>query len=346
MKLSYPQVVGHLKNQLLPMYLITGNEPLLIEETRDALRQKAKQMGFIENQRYEVTKDFDWDRFIEASNTLSLFSEKLCLELRLLCKLTAPAAKLLTHFLENLPDDIKVLFIADKLDAATQKNNWYHVFNRIGGIITIWPIDGPYYLQWLSERLKQQQLRLSPASLQFMAEQTEGNLLASAQEIAKLGLLFPSGGLIPHDDVVNAITDNARYDLFTLIDTIHQGDSLRIVRVLSNLRAEGTEPTLVLWGLTREIRLLIELKRALAKNIPWSDIARTHRIWEKRQALVKQSLLNHSINSLHQLLLDSQQIDCMIKGVTPGSYWDELENLALRLGITNISLPISLIRRS
>jgi DNA polymerase-3 subunit delta len=101
---------------------------------------------------------------------------------------------------------------------------------------------------------------------------------------------------------------------------------------LSNLRAEGTEPTLVLWGLTREIRTLIELKRALAKNTPWGDIVKQHRIWEKRQPLVKTGLLRHTVKNLHQLLLRSQQIDGIIKGVTSGSQWDELENLALRLG--------------
>ena len=61
-----------------------------------------------------------------------------------------------------------------------------------------------------------------PALLALIAERVEGNLVAAAQELRKLALLFPAGPL-PTDAVRAAVLDVARYDVFDTIDAALDG---------------------------------------------------------------------------------------------------------------------------
>ena len=46
-----------------------------------------------------------------------------------------------------------------------------------------------------------------------------------------------------------SVADSARFDVFQLSEAVLAGTAARALRVLAGLRAEGTEPTLVLWAL-------------------------------------------------------------------------------------------------
>ncbi|MBA2653826.1 MAG: DNA polymerase III subunit delta [Gammaproteobacteria bacterium] len=330
MKFSYQQLPMHLKSNLLPVYLITGNELFLVQEARELIRSKAKSQGFSEVQRYEVNKDFDWSMFVESNNTYSLFSDKVCTEIKLNQKPNAAGSKLFTQFLENHDPNKILLITTDKLESATQRSGWAEAINKIGAIVTIWPLDSAQFKQWALHRLRANNLNCDQAGLQFLVDQTEGNLLALAQEIEKLKLIFE--GAIKLEDLINATTDNARFDIFSCIDIIEQGNASRILRSIRKLKAEAVEPTLLLWALSREIRSLSAIIGDLKNKSPWATLVKKHQIWEKRQPSVKKMISLHTPKSLHTLLLQAERIDHIIKGVTAGNVWSALETLALGLG--------------
>src|SRR5438045_100192 len=82
-------------------------------------------------------------------------------------------------------------------------------------------------------------------TLQFLAEATEGNLLAAKQEIEKLGLLLPEGEL-EHDAVERAVADVSRFDVFQLSEAWLAGDAARALRILAALEAAGEGVPLLL----------------------------------------------------------------------------------------------------
>lgn len=338
MKLLPQQLETHLKKTLLPIYLIAGNEPLLIQEAKDLIRETARTSGFAETQYFEATKDFDWNILLESANNMSLFCEKSWMELKLVNKPSALGAKVLNQYIENIPPDKLLFILSEKLDAATQKTSWFQAINKVGGYIPIWPLDSQQLLQWIQQRLTKYGLICDNLSVRYLAEQTEGNLLATAQEIEKLKLLFPNGS-ISYDDMVTSISDNARFDVFALIDAISQGNPNYILRIISRLQDENVEPTFILWALTREIRTLINIHYDMNNKVAWEIITKKYQIWEKQQSFKKRILKLQSVLKLHQLLLRAIEIDKMIKGITIGNYWETLIDLALELaGLEKIKL--------
>ena len=69
MKISANQLNAHLKKSLLPCYLVTGDEPLLVQEALDQIRAAARAQGFGSRELFITTTGFDWTDLRNASIT-------------------------------------------------------------------------------------------------------------------------------------------------------------------------------------------------------------------------------------------------------------------------------------
>jgi len=338
MKIYANQLIGQLKKKLAPIYLISGDEPLLIEEACDQIRNAGIQNQFTERESWQADTNFNWAQLSDALKNLSLFSEKTLLEVRCnLNKLPTLAKQILTEYAENTAPDKILLLISEKLTPGTQNTKWFKSIEKHTLFIQVWPIKPQQLPTWIQGRLRQKKLTAEPNAINFIAEQVEGNLLAANQEIEKLQLLYGSKHL-SLDDVMATIGDHARYDIYTLVDSALSGNGKQVLRILEELQGSGTEPTLILWALTREIRTLIDLaqKVAIEKNI--EKVLQNQKVWETRKPLVRTALRQHKTASLSKLLQQASQIDQTIKGVRTGNVWNDFTDLCLQLSGINPKL--------
>ena len=64
----YPEKLnGQLKQALLPIYLVSSDEPLLAQEASDAIRSACRQADYNERQVFHVERGFDWNIIREAN---------------------------------------------------------------------------------------------------------------------------------------------------------------------------------------------------------------------------------------------------------------------------------------
>ena len=79
---------AHLKSlssgaAMLPLYVFSGDEPLLMMEAMDQLRSAAKKQNFTEREVLLQERGFDWSALLSAGQTMSLFGDKRWVELRI-----------------------------------------------------------------------------------------------------------------------------------------------------------------------------------------------------------------------------------------------------------------------
>jgi DNA polymerase III subunit delta len=314
-------------NQIKPIYLISGDTSLLVQDERDKIRQTISKSGFSQREIITVDPGYDWQQLNQRLMSRSLFSEKTVIDVRL-PKWQESASKLSMEYLKAPADDLVLLFSTAKLTSAQQKTKWYKAIKSAGTVITTWPINLQNLPQWIEKRLTTYQLQANPESIQLLAEWTEGNLLATQQAIEKLKLLYP-GEVIDREKMLNTLNDNAHFTVFDLSNATLLGDKQRSLRILSHLRWEGIEPTLILWSLSREIRHLIKLLYQKERGTPVNQLIQTE--WQSRKALVKSALQRKSYNSLLGCLQMASKIDGMIKGLHTGNYWNALKSLTLSM---------------
>jgi DNA polymerase-3 subunit delta len=329
MKLAYDQLFPHLERNLRPVYLMAGDEILLVQEAVSAVRAAAQAGGFTERMSFTVDAGFDWQVFKAESQSGSLFSDKQYLELRLSsAKLNEGGKKTLMDYLEHPQTSKMLLIITGKLDAGAQKSTWVKAVEKQGVLVPVWPLTPAQLAPFLTRRLQKAGFKADHQGVELLVARTQGNLLAAAQEIEKLSLLYPAGRLTLAQ-IDEASADNARFNVFDLADQILQGNAPAIVRILSGLREEGVEPTLILWALTRELRQLIPQAQARAAGKSLEQVLA--QVWEKRKPWVRRILGRHSSVTLLQCLQAAARIDTIIKGAAVGALWDELTDLSLAI---------------
>ena len=343
MKLAPAQLGKHLQGALAPVYVISGDDPLLCQEAADAIRAAARQQGFDERQVFAADASFDWGTLLQAGASMSLFAEKRLLELRLPSgKPGDKGAAALIEYCSRPAEDTVLLISLPKLDGSAQKTKWGKalVEGPQTQFIQIWPVDTNQLPGWIRQRLSQAGLSASQDAVELIAARVEGNLLAAAQEIEKLKLMA-EGGQITVETVQAAVADSARFDVFGLTDAILNGEAAHALRMLEGLRGEGVEPPVILWALARELRLLANISLQYSQGTPLDKAFSQARppIWDKRKPLMSKALQRYSAQRWAQLLLEAQRIDAQIKGQAAGSPWMSLSRLTLLMAGQRLSLP-------
>lgn len=315
---------GHLAKELRPLYLVFGDEYLLVQESVDAIRQAARAAGCSERQTFTVERGFDWSALLGASQAMSLFGEKRLVELRIPSgkpgKDGGEALQTLARRAGDDPDTV-LLIILPRLDSTTQKSAWFAALGSAGVVVRVDVVERAGLANWIGERLARQRQRVPGGeagrqALQFIADRVEGNLLAAHQEILKLGLLYPPGEL-DAEQIREAVLNVARYDVFKLNEAMLAGDVARLTRMVEGLRGEGEAPVLVLWAVVEEIRMLIRVKRGVASGKSLAELARANRVWGPRERLLGQALKRVELDTLERALGAAARLDAQIKGLTP-----------------------------
>jgi len=343
MQLTVTQLPAHLQKGLRNLYVLHGDEPLLMQEAADAIRNLARVQGHIERTVYTVQgAHFDWSEVLAAGGALSLFADKQLVEIRIPSgKPGKDGSAALQTLAEGASqqEDTLTLVTLPRLDAATRKSAWFAALEQSGVSIAVETVERNALPAWIAQRLQQQGQHVQSGeqgqqALQFFADRVEGNLLAAHQEILKLALLHPPGELtLPAIEA--AVLNVARYDVFKLSDAVLSGNILRVHRMLEGLQAEGETPVLVHYTLGEDIRALKRVKDAVAAGKPMPMALREQRVWGVRERQFERVLPRLSVARLQGLLQAAHQVDGVVKGLkTPGwpaDAWQALERLALRL---------------
>lgn len=316
---------------LKPVYLLASDEPLLRQEARDLLRTRARQAGFEGCESFHFDQPGQSDALFAALDSYSLFSDKSVLEAyHASGKFDDNLLKRLLHYLEHPAEDKLLIFLTDKLTQAQQKARWYKAIESMGDCVLLRAPSPQELPSWIQQRAKRIGLNLTAPSVSLLAELTQGNLLATQQALEKLKLLSPSGAITP-ERVFAATSDQARFDVFDLTNAVLAGQAAAGCRALHNLRDTGTEATLVLWALTRELRECGELLFQQQQGVPLATLLQKQ--WQQRRPLLKAALSRLSLKRISALLAQAEQIDLAIKGMSHANSWDLLEQLTLQMAL-------------
>lgn len=336
MKIKPEQLSRTLASNNLPLYWLSGDEPLLMQEAADLIRGQYRENGYAEREILNVDKNFDWGQFLQSTGNLSLFAEKKIIELRLSsAKWEDAGKKAIQHYLSELNPDYLILISGPKLDAATLKTKWFTEIEKHGAFAQIWPIKREELSAWLEQRLLREGIQADSEAVHLLVDKVEGNLLAAMQEIEKLKLLAAdsSENIIRLDakTVMQVVADSSRYNAYQLIDAALLGDVSRAQKMLAGLKSEGIYPLIILNAICRELRTLLPMLEKKREGQGVNAIIQSARVWYNRKQAVTAALARLDTQSVWKLLDHSRRIDQSIKGLSKANPWLELSLLLLQL---------------
>lgn len=331
MRLPQAQLESHLNKGLQSLYVLVGDEPLAQRESLDAIRAAARSQGFDERSSLIVERNFNWQQIQNYGQSISLFSSRRLLEISIPSgKPGTEGSKALQALSDKPIPDTSVVIILPALEREAKNSAWYSALENRAVTITLNEVEANNLPQWIAQRLSEQGQHTSTETLHFLAHQVEGNLLAANQEVQKLGLLYPQGGL--SDDIVReAVLNVSRYDAFQLGEAVLAGDTARTTRILQGLQDEGENAVAVMNPLMWVLRPLVRIKQAEMRGENIMNAMTSARIYGDRQTLTKRALARLSLRQLEAALQKLADIDKTAKGVMQGDAWLEISRLCFGL---------------
>jgi len=333
LKINAGQLSAHLQKSVAPCYLVTGDEHLLVAEALDAIREAARREGFTARDLHVATTGFDWGQLRGSGANLSLFAEKRIVELRLPTgKPGVAGAQAIIDFVAQTGPDLKFVVSGPKLDRGTQSSKWVKTLDAGGVSVPVWPVELRELPGWIAARMRRAGLQPDRDAVALIADRVEGNLLAAAQEVEKLRLLLGEGK-VTSADVGNAVANSSRFDVYKLADAALAGDAKRSLKILSGLAAEGVEPVIVIWSLTRELRTLAGLAGVVAAGGDLGGAMQKAGVWRDRQGLVRSCVRRHQSQDLWRLLKLASRADQAAKGRLREDPWQVITEIVLGISL-------------
>lgn len=344
-----PQLDKHLQTggELKPVYLLAGDEHLLVFEAADALRKRAREAGYSEREVLDVESGFDWNDLARAGATLSLFATRRLIDLRLPTgRPGKEGGAAITEFCEQSPPDT-ILLITASTWSKQHEQAWVRSVESVGVFVPVWPLSIEQTREWIAARAIRGGLRLTSEAVDALAGRVEGNLLAAAQEIDKLVLLThsPTGGASRALDAAELeamVADNSRFDVFKLVDAALGGDAARALRIAAALRAEGESvPGLVAW-FANQLNLVLRLAVAVESGSSVDQTLRGERgVWQSRYGLYRSALARGRAAFWEARLAELARVEKLGKGRGIGDAWLEFERLIASIADSRIARAIN-----
>ena len=329
MLIKYQALSSLLPKKIHSIYVLLGNDPYLLNDAAVQIKQSFIKKNDVSQAVIDIQSPADWSLLIAEANSYSLFSDYVFLDARYEKKtIDATGKALLTEYLSAVNERCLILLRAPMISSKTIQ--WL-IDSPHSVIVQAYPFSVEALKQWIDKQLRAKNIQTETGVIELVYQYTQGNMLATAQLIDKLALCCNPGEIITITTIREQLSDQSHFEVYALAEACLNANTAQCIRLLQQFRAERIEPTLVLWILTQEVRLLIQLHYLIKQRTPIDIACSQLKIWSSRVSSYTKALARLSLPSLLILLNECQELDEMIKTTQNMQIWDRFDLIALSL---------------
>ncbi|MBA4696907.1 MAG: DNA polymerase III subunit delta [Legionella sp.] len=317
-------------NRLFGAYLFLGAEPFLIQQAALML-QKVWIADTLTSStiRLSIETPSDWDDFTLHTQSSSLFTPRILIDLRYDKKtLDAPGKHALLHYLKTCPTHCLLMISAPQL-TMTQLSSLKTIENL--HITAFYPLSSTEMRHWIKKEFDRLKLSVELGVVQLIMDHTQGNMSACAQAIEKISLIAGDAKKITMGDAKSQLFDQAQHQLSELSESWLVGNKPILIRQLKYVYDAGIEPRTLLWMLTQDIRQLLQLNALILKGMPYDQACRNLNVWSSKMKIFQQALKTKSQSLLIRLLQCCQTLDLKMKTEKNLEIYHCIDQIALSL---------------
>jgi DNA polymerase-3 subunit delta len=321
---------GMIENSLakshFPVYIITGEDPFLQTQVRYTIKQSWLMKGICDTSVLTVSNK-DWDKAFENANNYSLFSELMLLDIRCNQKSIDTASKTtILNYLNNYND--KTLIIISAPYVPSKQLKWL-LDHKNAVLINVTTYNKSEFLHWIKTQFESKNILFEVTIPELIYQYSQNNLLSASQLIEKLSLIYTNKETISEAQVIEYLTNDCEYPVYDLADACLSGNPQKSIDVIRKISQNRAEPLYILWVLSQEIRLLIQLKKLVHNKVSFSKACAELKIWSNRVGFYEKAFIRLTLEQLYTIITLCGHIDETIKTISHANIWGKIEQLAL-----------------
>jgi len=178
----------------------------------------------------------------------------------------------LKEYLPFLSDSTRLVFVEPKL--LPKNNALLKLAAKQEGKTVLEFVMPKDATQWIGRRVKKHGGEIEPRAAATLARMTGNNLRRLDAEIHKLVTYVDAARPISEDDVTLMVSAAIEANVFALVDALGVRDGKQAMQELHRLIDLGENPLGLLAMITRQFRLLIQVKELMGQSISQAEMAK------------------------------------------------------------------------
>lgn len=260
------------KGSLEPVYVLVGNERLLIDRAVDAVRKAVDSMG-APGFNIEVFdgKGLEAAPVICAARTLPMMADMRMVLLRHAEAMTPSEQTKLADYLGDPSDSTCLVLTAAKLDgrqklAKTAKKQGYLVEAKAP--------RGRQLRDFIQAEAAAREHNIAPQAIEALLDAVGDDLAAIDDAMERLSLFVGAGQRIDADAVMQCVTRVRVESIWSLVDAIGLKDRRKGIAAAQSLLDDREPPLRLLAMVARQLRIVARMREALSEGLRPQEAAK------------------------------------------------------------------------
>ena len=176
----------------------------------------------------------------------------------------------LADYMKTLPDYLRLVFVEEEVD---KRSRMYKAVKNCGRIVEFAKQDEKTLMRWILGMAKKEKLQMSEAAVRYLLAKTGNDMENLGQELEKLFCYCMNHTEITAADIDEICTTQIGNHIFDMVDAVAAKEQKKALDYYYDLLTLKEPPMRILYLLTRQFRILMEVKEMDRTGVPPKEIA-------------------------------------------------------------------------
>lgn len=254
-----------------PVYLLYGEEAYLKKQYKEKLTKAIFPDGDTMNYSYFEGKGIAVTELIDLGETMPFFAERrlIVVENSGFFKSATPE---LADYMKAMPDTTCFIFVESEVD---KRGKLFKAVKDKGCVVEMGRQDEKTLLLWIASNMKREGKQIKESTARYLVAKTGADMENLEKEMEKLFSYTLGETEITMQDVDDICTTQITNKIFEMVEAVAEKQQKKALDYYYDLLALKEPPMRILYLLTRQFKLLLEVKELLKKGYDKSQIAKT-----------------------------------------------------------------------
>ncbi len=291
------------------IYLLYGEEAYLRKQYKEKLRCAMLSPDDTMNYTYYEGKGINVNEVIDLAETLPFFAERRLIVLEN-TGFFKNASQELAEYIKEMPNTTSMIFVETEVD---KRGKLYKAVQAKGRAVELGRQDENMLMRWIASNVKRENKNISENTARFFLTKVGTDMENIQRELEKLFCYTLEKDSIEAADVEAVCTTQITNQIFDMVDAVADKKQKKALEYYYDLLALKEPPLHILALLTRQFKLLLEVKSMDQKGYGRKEIAEKTGIHPFFVGKYQTQAKTFQMQELRNIIEDSADIEESVK---------------------------------
>lgn len=295
--------------QFKSVYLLYGEEAYLKKQYKDRMIKAVIPDGDTMNYAYYEGKGINPAELIDLAETMPFFAERrlIVVENSGFFKNATPE---LADYIKGMPDTACMIFLENEVD---KRGKMFRAVKDIGYISEMERQDEKTLLYWIAGQIKREGKQIKESAARYLVARAGTDMELLEKELEKLFSYTLGRNEITAADIEAVCTTQIANKIFDMVEAVAAKQQKKALDYYYDLLALKEPPMRILYLLSRQFRLLLEVKELMRQGYDKAQIAKTTKLHPFAVGKYMKQCKDFSGSQLRSIMEEAAEYEELVK---------------------------------